>query len=270
MNKNYKKIILHFIYICVIFVSIFYHWWSEVLLNLKIITKTIRDCKPIHKNYKPSTGDLIFTQYKSHGIHQYISGKGCPTHAAIIWVKNEEEYVIENTLINDNLFDHFYGKDRVTYPSGGVRVIKLSEFISKIDGFCSVRPILNGKINKKKIEKILENWGFDIKFDLKMSFDMSLTTQLAFACRPLFRNLSNILFYDLKYHRKQIYNKNVQFCSEFIVQFLQKLGHVNKTFKNYWEITPFCLTSQVGIIDDLSKSSRYPIIWGKDQVLLCP
>jgi hypothetical protein len=270
MKNVYTKNILYVLYILIIIIAILFHIWNEVLLNLKKVTRTIRDCKPIHQNYKPQTGDLIFTQYKSHGISQYVAGKGCPTHAAIVWIKHNEVFVIENTLINDNVFDHFYGKERLTHPNGGVRVIKLSEFISKIDGFCSVRPIMKGKLNVNKIENILETWGFLIQFDIKMSFDMALATHFAFASRPLFRNLSNILFYDLKNHRKQIASQHVQFCSEFIVQFLQKLGHVSEKFKDYWKITPFCLTSQVGIIDDLSKNSKHPIIWGEDQVLLCP
>ena len=64
--------------------------------------------------------------------------------------------------------------------------------------------------------------------------------------------------------------KTTFFCSEFLVQFLQKLGHIDEHFNDFWQITPFCLTSGVGIIDDLSRKSKYPITWKKDQVLLCP
>jgi hypothetical protein len=267
INKLY---ILQFIYILIICAAILFHVWNEVLFYSRKITRSIRDCKAILTNYVPKTGDLIFTQFKSHGLSKYISTKGSPTHAGIVWVKNEEALLIENTIFNDSLQDYFYGRDRITCINGGVRVVKLSEFIPIIDGYVSVRCLKKGAINEHKIEEILEDWAFSINFDTNMSNNMGLATSLGFAVRPIFRNFSNILFYNLKHQRLNAKQKQTFFCTEFLVQFLQRLGHVDASFHDYWQITPFCMTSQVGIIDELSQHSTNPIYWDKDQVLLCP
>lgn len=248
-------------------VGFFIHNFLEILHHSKKITKNVRRCKKIYSNYIPKTGDIVLLQMKAHGLSTTEGMKSAPSHAGLMWVKNNVPFVIENTVYNDTNIDNLFGRTNQMFPNGGIRLIKFYDMLYNTDGFLSVRALANGKIDEVQLEKELIHRSKFIEFDQKNIRAMGMVISLAFVVRQLFTNVSNVLFYKLK---KQSRPKNQMYCSEYVSVLLQNLGHVRADFKDHWGITPFSLSSSTRVIDKLSNQSIHPLQWNDDQVILCP
>jgi hypothetical protein len=232
------------------------------------LTSEIRKCKRNINVYKPRTGDIVLLQARSHGVFNIYGFEAGPTHCGLVWVKNGEVLVVENTIFSGKkLRDVFWGRDEESHPFGGVRVIRLADLIRKVDGFLSIRSLKSGAINEEKFQYELINWARNIKFDYLRLTNMGLHLTIGMTFNHISKFLSNIF---IKKDFESFRSPDIMFCSEFIFVFLQRLGHIQKDLKNYWEFTPIFLSSSMNVIDTLSRQSNDPLTWSKDQPILCP
>lgn len=219
------------------------------------LTKNIRgDSK---QSYQPKNGDLVLLQYRGANMQKYPRGfKDVPTHAGIIWIRNNIVYVIEATRFAGiyPIVDRQWNRNQ----GNGVRIVLLGDLLSNVDVYLSIRPIIQGSIVSFASEL---DWMHTLEFEPRISPNMHICTVLAMGLLPHNKYLARIFGYFTglsSSKRKEV------FCSEFISKLLQRMGHLDEHFTKHWTMTPIHFSSSLKTIDALSSKSSKPLLWGNE------
>jgi hypothetical protein len=224
------------------------------------LTKQLQYCNKLFLKYTPKTGDLVLLQYKSAGLYKYDGIKYIPSHCGLIFVQDNEIFVLEATKF-DHIENYFINSgEKKVQKSGGVRLIKLSDLLSSIDNFLAIRPITSSiQINQSSLE-----WAKSLQFDEKISASMNMFTLFSVGICPMISTPHCSLFFSpmTNFHHQE---RRSVFCSEFITKLLQKEGHIKKEFNYHWTLSPIHFTSSVKTIDNLCSN----LSWGQEILLIC-
>lgn len=242
---------------------------DKVFRETKPMTSRIRGCLQTEP-YSARTGDIVMMQFRSQGISRISGFEGVPTHLGIVWVRNNEVLVVENTPFSGPpMADLVFGRSYETHQdgAGGVRVVRLSDLLNAATGFLAVRSLKSGLFNEAAFEREIISFGQGVNFDTKRVGIMSQSLQAGFVFLHSFPPVGEALF---RLNDLGARDRKEQFCSEFVSSLLQRLGHIDPDFKKHWSIAPLHFSSGAGTIDALSAKGLYPLVWGEDQPLTCP
>lgn len=216
-------------------------------------------------SWTPQTGDLVIMQYENAGMRAYPRGfKDVPTHCGLLWVRDGKVCVIEATrfggtsTLRDVMWNRFDGH--------GVRVVLMEDLLASADVYCSVRPLKSGKIDDLALRLQMESWASKLEFENLISPNMHPLDILAIGFGPLFPLLGSFF---AKLSGLSSSKRYQVFCSEFISKLLQRLGHVQASFKKHWSIAPVSFTSKLKTLDNLSAFSSVPLQWHDEILLVC-
>lgn len=229
-------------------------------IKLKVSALTRNVCK--EKIYSVTTGDIVLMQYNSSGLSLYKGFENVPLHCGIIYVKNNIPFVIEATNFQTPSLQNYFNTQRKT----GVRIVLLEELVNSVDNFICVRKLIMGKFNIEQLENELNIWALNFEFDNKISNDMNILDFVALGFYPLYPKFCSFLSNLIKFN--EISDAKL-FCSEFITRLLQKLGHINKNFRDHRLISPLSLISTTNTLENLSYNCANPLKWSKEFTLVC-
>ena len=233
--------------------------YSVHLANSK--TLAIRNCG-VQQKSTCSTGDLLFMQFKNSDMPKDL--ETVPLHCGMVWVVNGEPYVIEATRFKyPVLKDYMWNKKE---NEDGVRVVKLSELKSSVDGFMAIRYLTSGKINNDALFDVMQNWAKDLRFNPLISYHMSVLELITIGFGPAFPNFGK---FCAKISGLINHSPDKIFCSQFLCMLLQKLGHINKNFHEHWSIAPVSYIKLANKIDFLSEQSDFPLRWELEVPIVC-
>ena len=209
--------------------------------------------------YFPTSGDLILLQYESSGMREYPqSVQRIPTHCGIVVIFDSIPYVLEATRFPKPFMRDYL---RNYAANDGIRLVLLSSLIASVDTFCLVRPLISGNV---QIKKSLFPWLRTFRFEPSISDNMSIAAIAALGFGPFFPTLGKIASFASGLNSS---DRRAVFCSEFISILLQKLGHLPPYYNSHYLMAPINLSHSMGTIDELSKRSSKPLMWGPEIIL---
>ena len=272
--KVFGGILTAFLLTFIFILSVYNHAKQKAIHLTKHIKSTCLATKNnyyVNNYYKNfNTGDIVFMQNKSNGLYKWKELQFVPIHCGMIYIKNNIVYILEATNFEtfqtkDYLWDRKYG--------GGIRLIQLSEVFNHVDQFLALRPLKKTcahKFNLKKLEFEIENWAKYINFDNETmnNFIDLIVLGIVHAYPQTGKFYYKIKQKNINLLDKNNLNENI-ICSEFITKLLQKLGHINKNFKDHWILSPLNLTFEANKLNLLSKNSEIPLEWEKEISLTC-
>lgn len=222
--------------------------------------------KPLLSSYKPKTGDILAVHYLGHGMIGIPVAEHWPTHAGMIWVKPDgKAVVVECTKFSapalPNLFKQTLDKTR------GVRIVPWDEYVNSVDNVLYIRQLIEGSIDSYEVEDILNTWAFDIDFETRIADSMTIDLTVAIGFVPVWPRLSQWCAETAKLHEVKRRQKQA-FCSEFVVQLLQKLEGINQNAKNLYKVSPASLLKTAGVLDHLAIGSPRNCKWGEDRMIV--
>ena len=219
--------------------------------------------RPVLSNYVPKTGDILLMHYLSHGMIGIPVAEHWPTHAAFVWVKeNGKVFVIECTKFNAPLLPNEleFTRDR----DRGVRIVTFDNYINAVDNVVYVRQLKTGYIKSSSVANEVEMWAKHIDFETRIADSMTIDLTVAIGFVPVWPKLSEWCAKAAGLHDVKR-RENRAFCSEFVSQLLQKLGAVDSTFQNHYQISPASFLKSSGALEDIASPS---FSWKSDRMLV--
>lgn len=217
--------------------------------------------RPLLSEYTPKTGDIVAVHYTGHGMVGIPVAEHWPTHAGFVWAAESETCIIECTKFCapalPNLFEPTKDKDR------GVRIVPWKEYINSLDNVMYLRQYQGENINDDAVREALA-WSKDVTFEPRIAETMTFDVTVAIGFRPVWPKLTDWCSKAAKLDSAARYGKSA-YCSEFVSQFLQKLGLMDPNFKEHFKVSPASILHSVGYLDTLA--SGYAS-WGRDEMLV--
>jgi hypothetical protein len=249
---------------------LFFLLLSSLLFLLSFFSYSIIDGKryiqpafnrPLLSEYVPTTGDIVVVHYSGHGMVGIPVAEHWPTHAGFVWSAQSETCVIECTKFSapalPNLFDPTKDKDR------GVRIVPWKEYVNSLDNVMYLRKYKGNVINDDSVKQALQ-WAKDINFEPRIAESMTFDVTVAIGFRPVWPKLTDWCSKAAKLDDTSRYGKSA-YCSEFVSQFLQKLGCMDPSFKDHYKVSPASILQSVGYLDKLARGYAS---WGIDEMLV--
>jgi len=97
---------------------------------------------------------------------------------------------------------------------------------------------------------------------------MTLDLTVAIGFVPVWPKLSEWCAHAAKIDDVNRRRDKQAFCSEFVVQLLQKLGGLDADFKELYRLSPASLLHSAGALDKLALKSPKQARWGEDRMLV--
>lgn len=220
--------------------------------------------KPVMNEYTPKTGDLVLVHYRGHGMMGIPVAEHYPTHAGIIFVKDDNSvYVIENTKFSapalPNSLECTQQKER------GVRMVPWKEYLNSIDNVLYIRRLMAGEINAKQFEDIILSWGCAMDFETRIADTMTVDVTVAIGFVTVWPKVAEWCAKNAGLDKKDV-RKDRSFCSEFVVRLLQKLDVIDPNFNEAYRISPASILKSSGAFDKLITNKSFA--WGPDEMLV--
>ena len=217
-------------------------------------------------SYIPATGDIVMTHYLGHGMIGIPVAEHWPTHAGMIWVMpNRDVVVLECTKFSapalPNVLKATADKKR------GVRAVPWVEYVNSVDNVIYIRQLVSGSIATEDVQKVVDEWAIHIDFETRIADSMTLDLTIAIGFVPVWPRLGEWCAHAAKLDETER-RKNQAFCSEFVVQLLQKVGGIDPDAKFLYRVSPASLLQSVGVLDKLSKNSPKGVHWGEDRMIV--
>ena len=222
--------------------------------------------KPLLNSYTPKTGDVIAVHYLGHGMIGIPVAEHWPTHAGMIWVRPDGiPVVLECTKFSapalPNVLNQTIQKKR------GVRAVPWTDFVNSVDNVLYLRKMKTGSISTYAVQKLVDEWAVNIDFETRIADSMTFDLTIAIGFSPVWPKFSEWCARAGKLHETER-RTNQAFCSEFVIQLLQKLGAVDPDFKYPYQVSPASLLKSVGILDKLAINSPLGASWGDDVMIV--
>ncbi len=222
--------------------------------------------KPVLNTYTPKTGDIVMMHYLGHGMIGIPVAEHWPTHAGVIWVRPDGlPVVLECTKFSapalPNVLNQTIQKKR------GVRAVPWADYVNSIDNVLYLRKLVTGSISTYDAQRVVDNWAVHIDFETRIADSMTFDLTIAIGFSPVWPKFSEWCARAAKLNETER-RKNQAFCSEFVVQFLQKLGAINQDFEYHYQVSPASLLKSVGILDNLAKNAPLKTSWGDDVMIV--
>jgi hypothetical protein len=217
--------------------------------------------RPLLSEYTPVTGDIVAVHYSGHGMVGIPVAEHWPTHAGFVWAAQSETCIIECTKFCapalPNLFEPTKDKDR------GVRIVPWKEYVNSLDNVMYLRKYSGRAIEDSAVQEALL-WAKDVNFEPRIAETMTFDVTVAIGFRPVWPKLTDWCSKAAKLDLPERYGKSA-YCSEFVSQFLQKLGCMDPAFKDHYKVSPASILQSVGLLDKLSFGYAS---WGRDEMLV--
>ena len=222
--------------------------------------------KSLLNSYQPQTGDIVIMHYTSHGMMGIPVAEHWPTHAGFVWVQeNGETVVLECTKFSahalPNILKQTKDKER------GVRAVPWKEYVNAVDNVMYLRKLIEGKIDTKNVETVINEWAVNIDFETRIADSMTLDLTVAIGFVPVWPKLSEWCAQTAKLHEVER-RSNQAYCSEFVVKLLQKLKAIDANYKELYRVSPASLLQSVGVLDKLAQTSELKTKWGEDCMIV--
>jgi hypothetical protein len=230
--------------------------------------KIIKDAfhRNLVDNYIPKTGDILLMHYLGHGLIGIPVAEHWPTHAALVWVKNDGSiFIVECTKFTapslPNVLKSTLKKKR------GVRVVPWKDYVNAIDDVLYIRRLVKGSIKSEDVKSAVDEYGKTMDFETRIADSMTLDVTVAIGFAPVWPKFCLCCAQAAKLHEIER-RKNQSFCSEFIAILVHKLGGIDPSFRDFYKVSPASFLKSAGLFDQLTLKSPKNLQWGEDEMLI--
>ena len=216
--------------------------------------------------YTPKTGDIVAMHYLGHGMIGIPVAEHWPTHAGFVWVQpNGQPVVLECTKFSAPALPNILEKTK--NKTRGVRAVPWEEYINAIDNVLYIRELTQGTISTYDVEREVYDWAVNLDFETRIADSMTFDLTIAIGFVPVWPKFAEWCAKAAKLNEVKRRSQQA-FCSEFVVQLLQRVGGIDPHYKELYRVSPASLLQTAGVLDRLSLSSPRDTRWGEDRMLV--
>jgi len=217
-------------------------------------------------SYTPATGDVVMVHYLGHGMIGIPVAEHWPTHAGMVWVSPRHgPVVLECTKFSapalPNMLQETLGKER------GVRAVPWGEYVNAADNVLYIRQVTHGAVDPREVQRHVDEWAVHLDFETRIADSMTLDLTVAIGFVTVWPRLAAWCARAARLHDARA-RAGRAFCSEFVVQLLQRLGAVDARHTDAFRVGPASLLQSAGALDRMAAGSPLGLRWGEDRMLV--